>query len=247
MAFVVLGIVAFIALVVAIVVLGAKAAQKRRDDLAAFAQRHGFQAFVARDSGWLRAGFELLDMFQDFTPFGTGERPRAFNAVVGGTAEKTFYFFDYEYVTTSTTTDGDGNTSTSTTTHSFGVAAVRVPLAFRQLEIRHEGLFDKIGGALGFKDIQFEMDEFNRRFHVKSPDQKFAYDVVHPGMIEFLMRAPARFWQLGETFLLIHKQGAYPVEEFDGVMQDMESFLGLIPEYVRQDIGFQPNWSTPFE
>ena len=55
------------------------------------------------------------------------------------------------------------------------------------LLIRPEGLFDKIKGAFGFDDIDFESEEFSRRFHVKSSDRRFAYDVLHPRMMEFLL------------------------------------------------------------
>ena len=34
----------------------------------------------------------------------------------------------------------------------------------------------------------FESAEFSRRFHVSSPDKRFAYDVIDPRMMEFLLR-----------------------------------------------------------
>ncbi len=38
-----------------------------------------------------------------------------------------------------------------------------------------------------YGDISFESNEFSRRFRVKSRDKKFAYDVCHPRMIDFLL------------------------------------------------------------
>ncbi|MCZ6810529.1 MAG: hypothetical protein O7D97_00875, partial [Planctomycetota bacterium] len=55
------------------------------------------------------------------------------------------------------------------------------------LLIRREGMFDKLAGAFGFDDIDFESAEFSKRFYVKSPDKRFAYDVIHPRMMEFLL------------------------------------------------------------
>ena len=51
---------------------------------------------------------------------------------------------------------------------------------------------DKIAGALGFHDINFESSEFSRKFHIKCADKKFAYDVIHPRMMEFLLAAAQR-------------------------------------------------------
>ena len=56
------------------------------------------------------------------------------------------------------------------------------------LLIRPEGVFDKMAGAFGFDDIDFESAEFSRQFYVKSPDRRFAYDVVNAGMMDFLLR-----------------------------------------------------------
>ena len=50
------------------------------------------------------------------------------------------------------------------------------------------GVFDKVKGAFGFDDIDFESEEFSRRFWVQSSDKRFAYDVLHPRMMEFLLR-----------------------------------------------------------
>ena len=52
----------------------------------------------------------------------------------------------------------------------------------------------KAGGGKGkktkanFDDIDFESDEFSRKFYVQSSDRKFAYDVLHPRMMEFLLQ-----------------------------------------------------------
>ena len=55
------------------------------------------------------------------------------------------------------------------------------------LFIRREGIFDSVKRAFGFDDIDFESAEFSKRFFVKSSDKRFAYDVIHPKMMEFLL------------------------------------------------------------
>lgn len=39
----------------------------------------------------------------------------------------------------------------------------------------------------GFNPRRDRHHDEDRRFHVRSPDKRFAYDVVHPRMMEFLM------------------------------------------------------------
>ncbi len=79
--------------------------------------------------------------------------------------------------------------STTTTTYNFSYLIVHPPWDTPPLLIRPEGVFDKIAGAFGFDDIDFESEEFSRRFYVKSTDRRFAYDVLHPRMMEFLLAA----------------------------------------------------------
>lgn len=248
-------IVGVVVLFIVIAYFSAKAQERRRQELMAFAATNGFTAYIAQRSGCMNfgvggsdwPGMRLIDMFQGFEPFGTGLRPCASDAVVGSRNGRDYYFFDYQYETESTHTDSEGRTHTDKTTHSFGIVAVRHPLNMQPLVICHESFFDRIAGALGFKDIQFESNEFNRRFKVSGPDEKFAFDILHPKAMEYLMSLPDRFWQISGPFLLIYRNGDYSVGEYDSVMREIDSFLDLIPEYVKQDIGFQPYWRSALE
>jgi hypothetical protein len=90
---------------------------------------------------------------------------------------------DYTYKITS----GSGK-NRRTTTYRFSYMILETPfLMAPALLIRPEGFMDKLAGAFGFDDIDFESEEFSRKFHVKSRDKKFAYDVCHARMMEFLL------------------------------------------------------------
>jgi hypothetical protein len=90
---------------------------------------------------------------------------------------------DYHYRVTS----GSGK-SRRTRTYEMSYLIVHLPyLRFPSLFIRREGVFDALAGAFGFDDIDFESAEFSKQFHVKSDDKRFAYDVIHPAMMDFLM------------------------------------------------------------
>jgi hypothetical protein len=241
-----MALVVILAIVVSI--FAARQKKKRREQIGQFAQRHGFQMLAEEPAGCLTGGLfgsgrsgpgaQLIQMFEGFEPFGVGDSRLTDMVVLGGTADRTFYFFDYQYST------GSGK---NRSTHHFGIAAVRVPCLFKRLSLRPEGFFDRFGAALGFKDIQFEMEEFNRRYHVQADDEKAAFDLVHPGMIDYLMSVPERHWQLLGNYMLVHRTGPYNAIELEEVMTDMGGFLDLIPEYVLQDIAFQAKWNSPLE
>lgn len=90
---------------------------------------------------------------------------------------------DFRYKVTS----GSGK-HRSTTTYLFSYLIVHLPWPSPNLLVRREGFFDKVKGALGFDDIDFESEDFNKRFWVQSSDKRFAYDVLHPRMMEFLLQ-----------------------------------------------------------
>jgi hypothetical protein len=56
-----------------------------------------------------------------------------------------------------------------------------------QLTIGPESIFGRLADHLGFPDIEFESEEFNRRFTVKSQDPRFASAFVDQRMMRYLM------------------------------------------------------------
>ena len=48
----------------------------------------------------------------------------------------------------------------------------------------------KVAQAVGFDDIDFESHEFSRSYCVRSASKRFAYDVCHGRMIEYLLANP---------------------------------------------------------
>lgn len=164
------------------VIFGAKQAQQRRDALAALARELGWTFDPSNDS-------THDNRYAQFPIFRKGHSRRAYNTLAGQIqiAERTYagQMGDFLYKVTRST-----GKSTSTTTYRFSYLLLRPPFPVRdELRIRPEGLLDKLAGAVGFDDIDFESEEFSRRFFVKCSDKRFAYDVIHPRMMEFLLRS----------------------------------------------------------
>ena len=49
-------------------------------------------------------------------------------------------------------------------------------------------MLTRLADALSFHDIEFESEDFNRMFNVKSPDKKFANDFVDARMMQWLLQ-----------------------------------------------------------
>jgi hypothetical protein len=129
--------------------------------------------------------------------------------------------------------------SSSTTTYRFSYFLVKLPFGSRlpSLALRSEGFMDKIAGAIGFEDIDFESAEFSRLYHVSGSDRKFVYAVLHPRMIDWMLNAPPPAFELSRGVLLVTSGGErWDTDEFEGAFGWMEAFLSRWPDYLVKDI-----------
>ena len=69
----------------------------------------------------------------------------------------------------------------------YGAIIFELPLVAPRLMLRPErpGIAAEL--CVAGKHVTFESQEFNRRCHVNSVDEKFAFDVLHPRMIEVIL------------------------------------------------------------
>ncbi|MCP4439003.1 MAG: hypothetical protein GY810_08685 [Aureispira sp.] len=58
----------------------------------------------------------------------------------------------------------------------------------KTLSLYKEGFFSKIGKALGGQDIQIGHDEFDKKFIIKSNDDRFAKSLLDPRMRDLVLR-----------------------------------------------------------
>ncbi len=56
-----------------------------------------------------------------------------------------------------------------------------------RLLVRREGQLDAIAERFGAEDIDFESAAFNRQFLVRASSKRYAFDVLHPAMLELVM------------------------------------------------------------
>jgi hypothetical protein len=128
---------------------------------------------------------------------------------------------------------------TQTTTYRFSYMILETPYMMAPaLLIRPEGFMDKLAGAFGFDDIDFESEEFSRRFHVKSRDKKFAYDICHPRMMAFLLatRPPCVDIERGRCCISDGSRCWEP-EQFRATVHWVQQFYDQWPDHVVKELG----------
>jgi len=214
--------IVFGVLIVALVGVGLYMQAKRRQELRAWAHGHGLSFDPSRDSG-------MDDRFPGFRCLRQGHSRYAHNVMDGKWAgELPVTAFDYQYTT------GSGKNQT---THNFSAVIVRSPVPLKPLFVRREGFFDKVGEFFGFDDIDFESAEFSRMFYVASPDRRWAYDVIHQRMMEYLMAAPNFTIEFEGLHVIASRSGRFRPYDFEAAVETVRGILDRLPGYlVRQQM-----------
>lgn len=229
-----IGIVILIVLVVALIgaamYMAHRAAKKRREALAALAGELGWQFDSSRDT-------RHDNEYAHFEVFRRGHSRAAYNTLQGSTEidDRSFRakMGDFTYKVTHHTGKG-----TQTRTYRFSYLILHLPFAgVPDLLIRREGVFDKLAGVLGFDDIDFESAEFSRKFYVKGSDKRFAYDVVHPRMMEFLLASqpPVIDIEQGRCCITDGRTKWQP-QEFRSMLEWAREFFDRWPDHLTSQL-----------
>ncbi|MFI5733608.1 hypothetical protein ACIA49_26070 [Kribbella sp. NPDC051587] len=144
-----------------------------------------------------------------------------------------FVAFTHHWKTTrtETSTDSEGRTTTRTVTenHSEPILGFELPVHMPWIQVSRRGL-----GA----GISFESEAFNKRFAIHARDQKFAYDVIHPRQMEFLMATqPAPFQVVGNWAWF--EPGRHDHQTIARNSLILRDFLAWIPRFVWKNLGLQ--------
>jgi hypothetical protein len=221
-------IVVGLGLVVLVAVLAYLADKRRREMLQRLAASRGWQ-YVPRDDSWAHH-FEG-------TPFGHGHNRQARNILRGLYDGREFVGFDFVYHTTETSTDANGHTSSREVAHWYSVLGLRTVDGLPRLEVSPEGFFGRAIGKLTNRDIELESEEFNRAFTVVASDRRFAYDILHPRLMEQLLLTRDVGWKLDQGWILAIEPGRHDVADLDRRVAVIDGVLDAVPDFVRQQYG----------
>jgi hypothetical protein len=212
----VLIIPAVVLLVIGLIVISLYTESQRRKALAALAQSMGW-TYCADDRIGIPQRYGLFDCLNK------GHSQHASNIIEGRFGDIDFRGFDYRYKT------GSGKDET---THNLSAVVAKTKYPLKGIFIRPESFGDRIAGVLGFEDIDFEWDEFNRAFYVKAADKEFAYDVINQKTMEFLMDNRGWTVQIAGMDMIVYTGATFSPEEFQAALNFARVFLELLPDYL---------------
>ena len=152
-----------------------------------------------------------------------GHSRYAYNIASGDWKDRWLEAFDYRYVT------GQGK---NRSTHTFSAIIIRTDLPLKPLHIRSENAFDKLTEFFGADDIDFESDKFSREFYVKSPDKKWAYDVLHQRTMEFLLAQPKYSIEFDTRSIICWRNRRFNSQMRSDAIGVVEGILDRLPEYL---------------
>ncbi len=118
----------------------------------------------------------------------------------------------------------------------FSAAILQLADHFPETVLYPEGFLDKVKQGMGFEDLDFENEEFSRKFVVKSTDPRYARDIFHSGMMELLlsMEGDISFEAERDTVLFyFHKN--LKVEELEAKLDQFVAIKEQFPQYVFEE------------
>jgi hypothetical protein len=114
----------------------------------------------------------------------------------------------------------------------YTCAATPVPSAWPNLSIVPEELGSRIATALGGRDIDFELESFNRAFQVRSADPRFAHALVDARMIVWLQDLPSDTgFEILDGTLLCRTPRRLD-RDLTWALETMETFLDRVPPVI---------------
>jgi hypothetical protein len=132
---------------------------------------------------------------------------------------------DYRYST------GSGNGRARETVH---LVALNLPVALPPLTLtRHSTL----GRFFLGRGQELENNAFNDTFRIDCPDDRFASDVLHPRMMEWMLFNPGLEWQFAGNALVSWGHGAFEIGTVTARLEAMHGLIDRIPPYVLRDYG----------
>jgi hypothetical protein len=189
---------------------------KRRKRMSEVAARHEL-SFSAKDP------FRMPDTLP-LAFFDRGHSRKASNVMYGRTADgHDRRAFDYQYTT------GSGK---NRRVYNFSCGLISTGAQWPQLTLGPEGFFDRVLDVVGGADIQFESEEFNRAWEVRSSDPRFASALIDPEMMLFLLeKAEGARIEVHGPWILFSGEQRDP-DSLPQAIAAAEAFLEGIPPVV---------------
>jgi hypothetical protein len=194
-----------------------KREQTRSEVLAQWAEKKSLRYYADEDIYFKKE-------FEGFDCLAQGCRQKAYHIARGTMDDIKFVSFDYCYNSTGIGKGGEEN--------YFSGVILESPILLTPLLIRPKRIEDKIAAFVGIEDINLESSEFNSKFYVSSPDKQWAYDVLHPRMMEFLLTRPALSIQFAQKHVIAWGQDFLTPDQLEAAAATIKGIIEKFPEYL---------------
>lgn len=143
---------------------------------------------------------------------------------------------------TTETTDSDGDRHTQH--HKEHLCEFRPRFAFGPLSLGS----NPFGISNARSGLQFESAQFNKSYKVQAYDPKFASDVLHPRMMEWLLKAGApRLDFLNDGRIQILAKCEWSPGDVHDSLQLLTDFFARVPDFVWDNLGVRPRPVPEYE
>jgi hypothetical protein len=217
-------IVAIAVVAIAFIIYGIYASGQRRKELSDWAMSKGLTFSAGKDR-------DFDSKYYNINCLQKGDSRYAYNKMTGAIAGRELLGCDYHYAT------GSGK---SRQQHYFSLVIMKSPIPLEPLFIRPENFLDKFAEFAGFNDIDFESAEFSKKFYVKSTDKKWAYDIIHPRMMEFFLASPMFSIQFEMLSVIVYRDTTFSTVDFEAAAELVNGIFERIPDYVIQKQKLRP-------
>ena len=174
--------------------------------LNALATEIGLEFLPAQDD-------ELLAKMQVFSLFNKGHSRAMKNVMKTKTDNVKMTLFDYAY----TTGGGEHSRRVSQTIVAFEHDSLSLP----KFTLSPEGLFNKIGAAIGFQDIDFdEHSEFSKSFVLKGEDEPAIRHFFDRDKLEFFTQRKESYIETAHSFFIYTRGGRKKPEQIRAFLKE---------------------------
>lgn len=117
-------------------------------------------------------------------------------------------------------------------TYYWSAYVLEMSTNFPDLLISHETWEARIAEMLGKEHLTFESAEFSRVFRVRSAEKKFAFDICHPQMMEFLLANPDLTIEIRGSSLAILFETWLDPQKIEHDLSRLIAIRKFLPEYL---------------
>ena len=199
--------------------------QRRRNELRLLARQLGL-------------GYSVWDVFglmtEPFDLFFRGDGRRFENVLYGTWQGVEIKEFDYSYYEKTESSNGGSRK----TWHHFSCVLLETDLSCPHLTVVPESFWTRLADSVGLRDIELELEEFNRAFTVRSDDRRFAVAVMDARMMRWMLEAgPGWSFELLGRRILCFAKRRKPFELIP-LLGTAKRFHESIPRVVRELYGW---------